>query len=215
MVQQGRGAFRAALAAAQRLRTVGHEQGLRLYEALGTTTQGSVWVQEGELDRGLTLLTTGLAHYCRLGNQASLTFFLSCLAEAHRRRGQVAEGLAVIGEAIQLTETHFAHFWTAELYRLQGELLLAQAGQGCPATAPEVATAEACFQQALAIARQQGAKALELRAALSLSRLWRAQDNHAAAQGLVAGCYNGFSEGWDTADLQAAHEVLAHGHPVT
>ena len=68
--------------------------------------------------------------------QASVPFFLTFLAEAHLRRGQVEEGLAVIEEAVQLTETHFVRFWTAEVYRLQGELLLAQAGQACRSARP-------------------------------------------------------------------------------
>ena len=176
--------------------------------------QGSVWTQSGELERGLSLLTTGLAQYRRLGYQFALPVYLTCLAEAHLRRGHVQEGLAVIGEAVQLTETNFARFWTAEVHRLRGELLLAQADQVCTATAPAIATAEACFQQALAIAREQGAKALELRAAISLSRLWLTQDKATAAHEILAGCYHGFSEGFETADLQTARSVLARCQPV-
>jgi predicted ATPase len=214
LVRMCRGECTAALALAQRLVDVRREHDFVLFEAVGTMLQGSVWVQNGELDRGLMLLTTGLAQYRRLGDHPGLPLFLTCLAEAHFRCAQVEEGLSVIGEAVQLTETHFARFWTAEVYRLHGELLLAQAGQAHPATDPETATAEACFQQALAIARQQGAKALELRAAISLSCVWLAQDKHDAAQGLLAGCYDGFSEGWDTADLQAAQSLLARCHTV-
>ena len=116
---------------------------------------------------------------------------------------------------MQLTETSFVRFWTAEVYRLRGELLLAQTDQTCPGTDPETATVEACFQQALATAQQQGAKALELRAAISLSRVWLAQDKPAAAHTLVARCYNWFSEGFDTVDLQTAQGMLARCQPVT
>ena len=185
-----------------------------LYEAMGMMFQGSVWVQDGELDRGLARLTAGLARYRRLGSVASVPFFLTVLAQAHLQRGQVEAGLAVIEEAVQLTETHFVRFWTAEVYRLRGELLLAQAGQACRVPGMETAPAEACFQQALDIARQQGAKALELRAAISLSRLWLAQDKYDAAQALLAGCYDWFSEGLDTADLQTARGMLARCQPV-
>jgi predicted ATPase len=214
MVQQGRGEFSAALESAQRLRTVGYEQGFVLYEALGTMIQGSVLVQCDGLASGWTLLTTGLAHYRHLGSQASLPFFLSFLAETHLRQGQVAEGLTVVVEALRLTDTNFDRFWAAELHRQQGHLLLAQTPprHGGPGTA--VADAEACFQQALAIARQQGAKALELRAAMSLSRLWLAQDQPDAAQGLLADIYGWFTEGLDTADLQAAQDLLARCHSV-
>jgi predicted ATPase len=214
MVQQGRGEFSAALESAQRLRTVGHEQGFVLYEALGTMIQGSVLVQCDGLASGWSLLTTGLAQYRHLGCQASLPFFLSFLAETHLRQGQVAEGLTVVVEALRLTDTNFDRFWAAELHRQQGHLLLAQTPprHGGPGTA--VADAEACFQQALAIARQQGAKALELRAAMSLSRLWLAQDQPDAAQGLLADIYGWFTEGLDTADLQAAQDLLARCHSV-
>jgi predicted ATPase len=212
MVRQGRGEFSAALASAQRLRTVGHEQGFKLYEALGTMAHGSVLMQRDELAAGWTLLTTGLAQYRHLGSQASLTFFLSFLAETHLRQGQVAEGREVIAEALRLTDTNFDRFWEAELHRQQGNLLLAQTPPQHSAPGPEIADAEACFQQALAIARQQGAKALELRAAMSLSRLWLAQDQPHAAQGLLAEIYGGFTEGLETADLQAAQDLLARCH---
>lgn len=115
---------------------------------------------------------------------------------------------------MQLTETSFARFWTPEVYRLKGELLLAQAVQARPTTDPETATAEACFQQALDIARQQGARALELRAAISLSRVLLGQDKHDDAQVLVARCYDEFSEGFDTVDLQTAKSVLERCQPV-
>ena len=170
----------------------------------------------------------GLARYRHLGSEASVPFFLTFLAQTHLQLGQVEEGLAVIEEAVQLTETSFIRFWTAEVYRLQGELLLAQAGQARPATDPETAPTEACFQQALAMAQQQGARALELRAAISLSRVWLAQDRPAAAHALLARCYTWFSEGFDTtdlhiwfsegfdtADLHMAKSLLERCQPVT
>ena len=90
----------------------------------------------------------------------------------------------------------------ARAYRLQGERLLRQA-------APDVAQAEVCFQQALAIARRQQAKSWELRAAMSLSRLWQQQGKRAAARELLAPIYGWFTEGFDTADLQDAKALLA------
>jgi predicted ATPase len=213
-IRISRGEFPAAMALVQRLVGLGRAHGFVHFEAMGTMFQGSVWVQEGELDRGLALLTTGLAQYRRLDSQASLPFFLTFLAEAHLRLGQVEEGLFVIGEAVQLTETHFVRFWAPEVYRVKGELLLAQAGPTRPHTYPEATAAGACLQQALAIARQQRAKALELRAAMSLSRLWLDQDQPKVAQELLAESYGWFTEGLDTADLQAAQDLLARCHPV-
>jgi predicted ATPase len=210
-----RGEFTAALALAQRLADVGREHDFVTWEAVGMMLQGSVWVQDGEPTRGLPLLTTGLARYRRLGSRDALPSFLASLAQAHLQCGQVEEGLAVIEEALQLTETSFARYWTPEMHRLKGELLLAQAGQARPDTGPETAPAEACFQQALDIAQQQGAKALELRAAISLSRMWLAQDAHAAAHELLARCYNWFNEGLDTADLHTAKSLLERCQTVT
>jgi predicted ATPase len=88
------------------------------------------------------------------------------------------------------------------LYRLKGELLQQQA-------VPDVSQAEICFQQALAVARHQQAKSLELRAAMSLSRLWQRQGKRAEAHQLLAGIYGWFTEGFDTADLQEARAFLA------
>ena len=91
--------------------------------------------------------------------------------------------------------------WEAELYRLQGDLLLQQ-------TVPDAQQAEACFCQALAIARRQQAKSLELRAAMSLARLWQRQDKRAAAHQMLAEVYGWFTEGFDTADLREARTLL-------
>ena len=213
-VRMWRGECTEALVLAQRLAEVGRAHDFVAWEAAGMIIQGSVWVQEGKRDCGLTLLTTGLAQYRRHGNRAALSSWLTSLAQAHLQGGQVAEGLTVIEEALQLTKTSFARYWTPEMHRLQGELLLAQAGQARPATGPAPTTAEACFQQALAMAQQQGARALELRAAISLSRLWLAQDQP-AAHALVARCYNWFSEGLDTVDLQTAKSLLERCQPMT
>jgi len=97
------------------------------------------------------------------------------------------------------------------LYRLRGELLLAQACQRQTATRTRhtAEEGEACFQQALAVARRQEAKAWELRAATSLSRLWQRQGKRAAAYDLLAPVYGWFTEGFDTADLQEAKALLA------
>jgi predicted ATPase len=91
--------------------------------------------------------------------------------------------------------------WEAELYRLRGELLLQQ-------TVAQPGKAEVCFQQALAVARRRQAKSWELRAAMSLSRLWQQQGKRAEAHELLAPVYGWFTEGFDTADLQEAKALL-------
>jgi predicted ATPase len=113
----------------------------------------------------------------------------------------VEEGLAALAEALTIVDATGGRKEEAELYRLKGELLW-QAGTG-----PE--EAEMCFQQALAIAGRQQAKSLELRAAMSLARLWRQQGKWDEARELLAPIYRWFTEGFDTADLQEARQLLA------
>jgi predicted ATPase len=122
------------------------------------------------------------------------------LAEVHRSLGQPEAGLTALSEALALVETTGERYYEAELHRLKGELLLQHA-------APEVSHAETCFQQALDIARRQQAKSLELRAAMSLGRLWQ-QGKRQEARTLLAEVYHWFTEGFDTADLQEAKGLL-------
>ena len=171
-------------------------------------TQGGILVQQGEPGPGAARMTTALTQYRTTGMQLLLPFFLASLAEAALRQGQVADGLQAVAEALRLTATNFDRFWEAELHRLQGELLLAQAGTQHPAHGSGAADAAMRFQQALDIARRQEAKSLELRAAMSLSRLWQTQGRHAEAHMLLAGIYGWFTEGFATADLQAAQALL-------
>jgi predicted ATPase len=89
----------------------------------------------------------------------------------------------------------------AELYRIKGELLLGQ-------TVPDEEEAESCFQKAIEVARSQTAKSLELRAAMSLSRLWQRQGKMPEARQLLTDIYGWFTEGFDTADLKAAKALL-------
>src|SRR5262249_24825384 len=124
------------------------------------------------------------------------------LAEAAGHVSQVEEGLCLLTEALAVLETSGRGDLLAEAYRLQGEFLLCQASQ-------DTAQAEACFQQALAIARRQQAKSWELRAAMSLARLWQQQGKGAAAYQVLAEVYGWFTEGFDTADLREAHALLA------
>jgi predicted ATPase len=107
----------------------------------------------------------------------------------------------VLAEALAVVDTTEESRHEAELYRLQGELLLRQA-------VPDVPQAEACFQQALDIARRQQARSWELRAAMSLSRLWQRQGKCDDARELLAPIYDWFTEGFDTADLQEAKALL-------
>jgi predicted ATPase len=117
--------------------------------------------------------------------------------------------LAALDEALTLVEQTEERYYEAELYRQRGELLLRHAAQSHTAQdSQEQHDAEACFQHALAVARRQEAKSLELRAATSLARLWQCQGKHAEARELLASVYGWFTEGFDTADLQEAQALL-------
>jgi predicted ATPase len=113
--------------------------------------------------------------------------------------GQIAEGLSLLAEELATMDRPGERGWDAELSRLQGELLLAQAGER-----QQLPAAEACLHHALDVARRQQAKSWELRAATSLSRLWPQQGKRAEAHALLAPIYGWFTEGFDTADLQEA-----------
>jgi predicted ATPase len=115
--------------------------------------------------------------------------------------GQIKEGLTVLDEALDMVDKTEERYWEAELHRCKGELLLMKQEH-------EVGEAEECFRKALEIARRQQAKSLELRAAISLSRLWQQQGKHEEAHPLLAKIYGWFTEGFDTADLREAKALL-------
>ena len=123
------------------------------------------------------------------------------LAEVCDHLGHVGDGLQALAEAYTLVEQHEEHLWEAEVCRLRGVLLLRQPGT------PQ-AEAETWLQRALDVARRQEAKSLELRAAMSLSRLWQQQGKQQEAHDLLSEVYAWFTEGFDTADLQDAKALL-------
>src|SRR5262249_12996311 len=150
--------------------------------------RGWALVEQGQGEAGITQIRQGGA----FGGW-------SLLAEAYRKVGQIEEGLRVAEEALGRGDT--IEGWAGELYRGKGELLLTR-------SAEHHAEAESCFRQALEIAQRHGAKSLELRAAMSLSRLWQRQGKWAEARELLAPIYNWFTEGFETADLQEAKALL-------
>ena len=152
-------------------------------------------------ERGLAQLRQGLGALLATGQTLSRPVCLLLLAEAAEHTGQVEVGQRLQAEALAAFEASERGDMLTEAYRLQGAFLLRQA-------VPDVAQAEACFQQALAIAHRQQAKAWELRVATSLSRLWRQQGKSIEAYELLAPVYGWFTEGFDTMDLQEAKSLL-------
>jgi predicted ATPase/class 3 adenylate cyclase len=167
----------------------------------GRFTLGRALAAQGQGEEGVTLMRQGLTDTLATGNRVTPPVFLPVLAEACGTLGQVDAGLTMVAEALELVEQTGVRYYEAETYRIKGTLLLHQ-------TVPDAAQAEACFQQALDIARQQEAKSLELRAATSLARLWQQQDKCQEAYDLLAPVYGWFTEGFDTADLQEAKALV-------
>jgi class 3 adenylate cyclase/predicted ATPase len=173
--------------------------------AASTVFRGWALAMQGQSEEGVTELRQGISAWQATGAEVGLTYYLMMLAEAYGRGGQTEEGLRVLAEALTLVDRTGECWREAELHRLKGELLLQQ-------TVPDAPQAEACFQQALVIARRQQAKSWELRAAMSLSRLWQQQGRRAEAWELLAPVYGWFTEGFDTADLQDARRLLEELH---
>jgi predicted ATPase len=191
----------AVQAQAEALLTLATVQGFPLWVGLGTCWHGWALAMQGQSEAALVQMRQGLVVVLAAGYMLARPLCLVLLAEAAGHVGQVEEGSRLLAEALVAFEASGRGDLLTETYRLQGELLLRQA-------APDTVQAEACFQQAIAVARHQQAKSWELRAAMSLSRLWQQQSKRAAAYDLLAPVYGWFTEGFDTADLQEAKALL-------
>jgi predicted ATPase/class 3 adenylate cyclase len=168
-----------------------------------TILRGWALAAQGQGVEGVAQMREGLAARRAARIEATETYFLALLAEGYGRSEQPEEGLTVLAEALAAVDKGGMRFYEAELYRLKGDLLRTQAGKG-----HEVHEAEVCFRQAIDIARCHQAKWLELRAALSLSRLWQHQGKRNAARQLLAEIYGWFTEGFETPDLREAKVLL-------
>ena len=166
-----------------------------------TIVYGWALSAQGQHAKALAQISQALTAFQAAGQRQGWPYYLAQLAEAYGRGGDEAAGLQRLAEALAVVDDTEECWWEAELYRLKGDLLLQQATGSSD-------EAEACFHQALDIARCQQAKSLELRAAMSLARLWRRQGKRAEAHELLAPIYGWFTEGFDTADLQEARALL-------
>jgi class 3 adenylate cyclase/predicted ATPase len=180
---------------------IGTAQGFRYVLALGMMLRGWALTEQGNSAMGVTQIQQGCAALQATGTENLLPWFLAVLAEAYGKERQVEKGLTVLDEALTWVRKNEERSNEAELHRLKGELLLVQS----PGNHTE---AETCFQHAISIAQNQQAKSWELRAAMSLARLWQQQGKRQAAHDLLAPVYHWFTEGFDTADLQEAKALL-------
>ena len=177
------------------------ERGFPQLLAVGMMTRGWAMALQGQGEAGMAQLHQGLAAFRAAGAELDRPRWLTLLVEAYGQVEQTDEGLTVLAEALATAHTTGERRWEAELHRLKGKLLLQQ-------SIPDEAQAETCFHQAIDIARQQQAKSLELRAAMSLARLWQQQGKQAEAYELLVPIYGWFTEGFDTTDLREAKALL-------
>jgi class 3 adenylate cyclase/predicted ATPase len=177
------------------------EWGFPHWAALGTSLRGWALAMQGQDEEGMIQVRQGIAAWQATGATLNVPYSCTMLADVADHLGHPADGLQALAEAHTLVEQHEERWWEAEVHRLRGVLLLRQ-----PET-PQ-AEAEVWLQCALDVARRQEAKSLELRAAMSLSRLWQQQGKQAEARDLLAPIYGWFTEGFDTADLQEAKVLL-------
>jgi predicted ATPase len=196
--------LQGARAHAEELLTLATEQGFPSFVAAVTLVRGVSLTAQGRGAEGLPELREGLTAWRATGALVMTTWILAVLAEALGQAGQPEEGLTAVAEGLAFAQAKGEHFYEAELHRLQGELLLLPAR----ARAAGQAEAEACFRQAITIARRQQGKCWELRAVMSLARLYRRQGRPAEARPLLAETYGWFTEGFDTSDLQEAKALL-------
>jgi len=189
--------------------------------------RGWALAEQGHGEESIVQMRQGLSAWQAMATELALPHCLALLAEVYGKAGQPQTGLSVVAEALDLVHKTQERVAEAELYRLKGELTL-QARQAPPksqtshrqvedkseVTIPQSlppspqAEAEECFLQAIDIARRQSAKSWELRAVMSLARLWRQQGKRAEARLMLAEIYGWFTEGFDTKDLQEAKALL-------
>jgi predicted ATPase len=210
------------------------EQGFAQALAEGPILHGWALVEHGQAEEGITQIHQGLAAHRAGGIQLMMPYFFALLAEAYGKVGQAEEGLTALAEALAAVDNTGQRFYEAELYRLKGELSLQlrqvktsqdrsearragsahhnvsirEAGTVGRAHPTREDEAEECLWKAIKIARRQQAKSLELRAVVSLSRLWQKQGKGRKARKLLTEICDWFTEGFATADLQEAKALL-------
>jgi class 3 adenylate cyclase/predicted ATPase len=194
------------------------DQGIPNLLAHGTVLQGWALAEQGVGEEGIVQIRQGLTALRALGVEIDRSTYLAWLAEAYQRVGRTEEGLSTLDEALEVVRQNEERWYEAELYRLKGTLTLqkfqvsgstfqVETSLGSSVQSLE-AEAEECFWKAIEVARRQQAKSLELRAVMSLSRLWQQQGKQNEAHSMLAEIYHWFTEGFDTADLQEAKALL-------
>jgi adenylate cyclase len=201
--------------------TMATEQGLPFYVGILTVVHGWALAKQRNTEEGLAQIEQGLVLYEANVGEHVVPYFLALLAETQRDIGRTLDASQSLTKAFTVAEKNGEHFYDAELHRLKGELTLQQENQKSkgksqkakvteprPLPPDPQGEAEACFRKAIDISRKQQAKSLELRATVSLARLWQQQGKRSEAHDLLSEIYNWFTEGFGTKDLQEAKALL-------
>jgi len=181
---------------------IAEKHGFVMWSTVATIMRGWSLGAQGLIEEGIEQMCRGLSKKQSMESWLVDRYFLALLAELYRKAGRVEEGLKNLSRALATVDVTEVRIWEPELYRLKGELLQSQGGDG------NEAAAEACFRQAARISRGQMNRALDLRATVSLSRLLLERGERAEARRVLAKVYDSFTEGFDTPDLIQAKELL-------
>ena len=173
------------------------EKRAAMWKAYSVMFRGSLLALTGSGADAVHTITAGIAAHRSTGSTIELPWFLSCLAQAHANLGRLDDAWIAINEAVTAAETTQEAWCEAECHRIAGAIALMS-------PEPNATRAQACFDRALAIARAQHTKSWELRAAMSMARLWRDQGKREEARNLLAPVYSCFTQGLDTLDLKEA-----------
>ena len=199
------GNYEAATAEAAELLVLAKKKDTALWEASGVMNQGDLWALVGRTSDAVPMIISGIAAYQSTGATIYIPWHLSRLAWAHADLSQFDEAQRCSDQAITVVETTNERWSEAEVHRITGEVILMSPDRNA-------AKAEDYFERALTVARQQQAKSWEVRAAMSLARLWRDQGKQQQARELLAPVYGWFTEGFDTRDLKEAKALLDELH---
>ncbi|WP_076858739.1 adenylate/guanylate cyclase domain-containing protein [Bradyrhizobium mercantei] len=196
------GSFTKASEAIDELGALVDETGSLHWKPHETMSRGWLFAVTGKPSDAIQMIASGITAYRSTGAEVWVSFYLSCLARAHAELDQLSDASHCSGEAFDAVSATNERWWEPEVHRSAGEIALRT-------PQPDVGRAEASFNLALGIARSQQAKSWELRAAMSMARLWRNQGRRQQARELLAPVYGWFTEGFDTVDLKQAKALLA------
>jgi predicted ATPase len=195
------GNYTAAQAQSDEQIGLAEEKGSAHWKASGMLRRAGVLALTGKASDAVSIFTSAIPVVRSMGTRLYFPVWLSLLARAYGELGQFDEAWSRVGEAITAVETTKEKWHEAEIHRTAGEIALMSPKR-------DAAKAEACFERALAVARAQQAKSWELRASMSMARLWREQGKRDEAREILAPVYGWFTEGLDTLDLKQAKALL-------